>query len=473
MKKIAGFILLLIISISALKATHITHGNIYYEYLGKDNDGDWRYKISLVLYRDCLSSQVGFDDNIEIAVYNGDGQRSLEETYYLFQTGEQDVKPINIVVNSPNSCYKRMIYSKEIIFTPNASGYYVVWNRCCKTPSNNLVDENATNYTVFIPSELNSSASLYSNAPIGAITNTVINVGLGVEDKDGDSITYKLTNSLNGPLAMGTAVWDNIEVSLAIPIKSVQYRNGYSGIKPIGNDGFASVSSTGILDIQSNKQGKYFISVLVSEWRNGQLLTENVRDFVVHFFVDNISSTEVFLKAETFLEKEITLNWGMAIKSFDADSFRIERRLKGASNWSYLTTTAANKYGFNDTSVLYDTLYQYQVTAHLNNGSSKASNISEAIVRSWRTNSIAKIQVNKFTVYPNPVSNMLYINSVNQIDVNMVTITDIQGKVVLQNKNVSDALANGINVSPLPQGVYLLKVVAKNGSIEIQKIIKQ
>ena len=55
----------------------------------------------------------------------------------------------------------------------------------------------------------------------------------------------------------------------------------------------------------------------------------------------------------------------------------------------------------------------------------------------------------------------------------MVTVTDIQGKVVLQNKNVSDVLTNGINVSPLPQGVYLLKVVAKNGSIEIQKIIKQ
>lgn len=473
MKKIVGLIIVLLITLSTLKATHITHGNMYYEYMGKDSIGNWKYKVSLVLYRDCVASPVSFDNNIKIVAYNGGSGYFLAKIYDVDIRNEQVATSLDIGVSNVGGCYRKAVYESNIVLTPSLLGYYVVWNRCCRTSSNNLVDDNSANYTVFIPSEPNNSASLYSNAPISAGTNTITNIGVGVGDKDNDSITYKLTNSLNGSLSAVSPIWGNIESKLAIPISPVKYRNGYLGVNPMGNDGFASVSPTGILRIQSSKQGKYFISILVSEWRNGQLLTENVRDFVVDFITGNISSTEVFLKAETFVKKEITLNWGMAVKSLDADSFTVERKLKNTSSWSYLVTTKANDYGFNDTSVLYDTLYQYQVTAYLNNGSTRVSNTEEAIIRSWKTNSLKEFEGNRFTIYPNPATNKLFINSTEQIGIDKVTITDIQGKVVSQTQNVGDALANGITVSQLLQGVYLLKIFTKTGGIETLKILKQ
>lgn len=464
-------IALLLAAFLTLKATHLTHGGLYYEYLGEDNLGNWEYKVTMMIYRDCESSQVEFDDEITIGVFDGGDPSKNIKRLTIKRLFETNAQPLIIGNVGGNFCFRKTRYSQIVKLPKSQMGYYVVWNRCCKTTSNNLIDDMASNYTVFIPNEPNTLAEPYFGGIIGLTTNTLTNVGVGYYDIDGDSISYSLTELLHGPLNGQNPIWDGS--FNPTPIERVKYRSGFTAQKPLGQTGICSVSENGVLKLYTDKSGRYFIGVKVSEWRNGKLLTEQIRELYVLVFSSIQTTTQAYLSAEGFERKEIRLNFGMAVKSLDADSFTVEKRLKGVQNWNYLATIKADNYGFNDTSVLYDTLYQYQVTAHLNNGSSKASNISEAIVRSWRTNSIAEIQVNKFTVYPNPVSNMLYINSVNQIDINMVTITDIQGKVVLQNKNVSDVLTNGINVSPLPQGVYLLKVVAKNGSIKTQKIIKQ
>lgn len=75
---------------------------------------------------------------------------------------------------------------------------------------------------------------------------------------------------------------------------------------------------------------------------------------------------------------------------------------------------------------------------------------------------------NLFSIYPNPVSNVLTISNTNNIEIKSVTITDINGRVV---KNQQSALTQ-INVSDLNSGVYFVTIEAAEGKTT-KKFIKQ
>jgi pectate lyase len=76
-------------------------------------------------------------------------------------------------------------------------------------------------------------------------------------------------------------------------------------------------------------------------------------------------------------------------------------------------------------------------------------------------------ETSKLTLYPNPVSDQLYISSDNQ-KVQNVLIYNMSGAVV---KNISDEVES-IDVSNLPTGNYLVRVTADQGSVT-KKIIKK
>jgi hypothetical protein len=77
------------------------------------------------------------------------------------------------------------------------------------------------------------------------------------------------------------------------------------------------------------------------------------------------------------------------------------------------------------------------------------------------------VQASKLVVYPNPVSNQLYISSEDQ-KVKNVTIYSLSGAVV---KNVSNN-TESVDVSDLASGNYVVRVVTENG-ITTKKIIKK
>ena len=73
-----------------------------------------------------------------------------------------------------------------------------------------------------------------------------------------------------------------------------------------------------------------------------------------------------------------------------------------------------------------------------------------------------------FTVYPNPVDDVLNINSINDLSEGVVTIFDIQGKVVLNQKHEIDKL----DVSNLEAGIYVLRLENQE-KLSIQKFVKK
>lgn len=72
---------------------------------------------------------------------------------------------------------------------------------------------------------------------------------------------------------------------------------------------------------------------------------------------------------------------------------------------------------------------------------------------------------NEIVLFPNPVKNTLYISESINVD---YIIYDVQGRVVYQSQNVS----NAIDVSFLNEGIYLIKIV-NEGKITTKKFVKE
>lgn len=66
-----------------------------------------------------------------------------------------------------------------------------------------------------------------------------------------------------------------------------------------------------------------------------------------------------------------------------------------------------------------------------------------------------KNEANEIVIYPNPVKNILYIKSDSEQQIKSISIFDFSGKEVLQG-NIYPS--NGVNVSSLISGAYIIKI---------------
>ena len=80
---------------------------------------------------------------------------------------------------------------------------------------------------------------------------------------------------------------------------------------------------------------------------------------------------------------------------------------------------------------------------------------------------IEENKLNKFSVYPNPSSDIINIKSKDNLFIEELTILDVSGKVILK-KNKSSI----VNIENFDSGVYLLKLKTSNG-ISTIKFIKK
>jgi len=81
------------------------------------------------------------------------------------------------------------------------------------------------------------------------------------------------------------------------------------------------------------------------------------------------------------------------------------------------------------------------------------------------------LATNKFYAYPNPASHILNISGSNTIQrVSQIEILSLEGRLLMQQKPANDALQ--VDISALPQGMYLCKITNDNQQQTI-KFLKQ
>ncbi|MEM0542299.1 PQQ-dependent sugar dehydrogenase [Flavobacterium sp. j3] len=102
---------------------------------------------------------------------------------------------------------------------------------------------------------------------------------------------------------------------------------------------------------------------------------------------------------------------------------------------------------------------------YITNGSS----ISKVVDTSLSTISLDE---SVLTIFPNPATNELFIKNNNNVALQTIAITDLTGKVVL-NQDIQNIGSNAINIANLAKGMYLVTVQTPNGLSATSKILKQ
>lgn len=276
---ICAVIFLFAFAVNPLKAEHIIGGEIYYECVGEGS-----YLFTMKLFRDCNSTGANFDEPGHFGVFNGNNQL-LE----IVQASVFDVQSINTSVASPcmvippDVCVEEGTYTFTVNVPDLNDNYTVVYQRCCRNGTiQNLVNPGAqgSSIAVNIPPYqevgCNSSPS-FNNFPPPVLCNMEqLEFDHSATDLDGDSLAY----SLCSPFVGGTQANPLPLPPTNPPYNEVTWGGAYTAGNPLpGDPGLEIDPVTGLLTGVPTVQGQYVIGVCVEEWRDGTLLSVNIRDF--------------------------------------------------------------------------------------------------------------------------------------------------------------------------------------------------
>lgn len=157
------------------------------------------------------------------------------------------------------------------------------------------------------------------------------------------------------------------------------------------------------------------------------------------------------------------LNWTTA-GEINADRFEIERSAD-AKTWNYIGKKLANgtsnskiNYYFADNTPISGTVY-YRIKMI-----DKDETYAFSHIESIRLNTFHSLA----TVYPNPVADKLYIQNVPLEKLKEVSIVNASGILVYKSASVS---GEGISVENFSTGIYIIKVLQTDGTLDTQKII--
>lgn len=260
-------------------AAHIIGGEMYYECLGNNI-----YEVTMKLYRDCNSTGAPFDAPATFAVF--DESNMLVTSFISFLTFQSDVEPdlsSPCLSFPPDICVEEGVYVFTVQLPSNTMAYQIVYQRCCRNSTiQNLIfpgDQGLTIVAEIPPASLAECNNMpsYNNFPPPVLCGQeYFEFDHSATDLDGDSLVY----SLCSPFIGGTTANPAPNPPSNPPYDEVMWGAAYDALNPLNADPGLSIDPvTGLLTGTPTQLGQYVVGVCVEEWRDGQLLSVNTRDF--------------------------------------------------------------------------------------------------------------------------------------------------------------------------------------------------
>lgn len=264
-------------------ATHILGGEMYYTYLGNDN-----YQVTLRLYRDCgpeNTNNTALDPQAAIGVFNSSGVLINTVMFTLPQETTLQFVVTNPCLTAPPSiCTRQGLYTGVIHLPSGMGSYTLAYQRCCRSPSVINISNNppqGMTCTVQVPDPTvngpNSSPTFDEDPPTLLCLDQTMVLDQMSTDPDGDVLVYAMCAPLQGG--------DNLfnvapNPPSAPPYAPVVWAPGYSVNNQINsNPAVQFGSSNGQLSIHPTTLGNFAVSLCVSEYRNGVLMNQMIRDY--------------------------------------------------------------------------------------------------------------------------------------------------------------------------------------------------
>jgi hypothetical protein len=256
-------------------ATHALGADLSYTSLGNN-----AYRFTLVFYRDCsgIAAPTTF-----VASVNGCGNAA--QSFTLSQVGlATEITPV--CATQTSSCsggtvfgVQRYVYQGVFTFASQCANWKVSTQECCRNLAISTI-ANPGNFDIYVQAIVNNT--IVNNAPVFtqtpalyACVNQPFIYNNVVIDTDGDSLSYALTNPLDGP-APGT---------------SISYGTGFSALEPLSVTaaGFGFNNITGQMSFTPTTVGEVSVlAFLVKEYRNGVFIGSVMRD--VQIIVQNCAA---------------------------------------------------------------------------------------------------------------------------------------------------------------------------------------
>jgi len=283
------------------KASHIVGGEMTYKYLGDSTHGLSRfhlYQVSLSIYEDCYNGQleaIQQDDPAYLAVFDASTNVMVQlDTTVHYDTAVSVPANFNnsCVSNIPPICLLRKTFIKRYALPPNASGYVVAYQRCCRNNQVvNIADpgDNGSTYYCTLPANfITNNSAVFKNYPPQIIClNNPLFYDNSATDGDGDSLSYGFC-----PALLGASDADIKPVPAPPPYDTASYLAPYSSETPM--TGYPAIQIdpiTGLITGTPNRIGRYLVTVYCNEYRDGILINTIKREF--QFVVTSCSKVVV------------------------------------------------------------------------------------------------------------------------------------------------------------------------------------
>lgn len=287
---------LLLFSSTDLFAKHIIGGEITYVCLGDGN-----YIFTMKIFRDC-SDITGADFDSKpltpttgtVSIYRGNEQNEFANII-LNPPAVTSIQP-NLsnpcLFAPPSVCVEQGVYTFQINLPVADVSYHIVYQRCCRNVTiNNVVDPGdiGATYTMELTplaqQVCNNSPTFNDFPPIVICAGEDINFDHSATDPDGDQLVYELCTPYEGGGPDGmiapfsfTGVAPNPDAPP--PFNNVTFSPPFSFDNPLGGNSPLSIDpNTGLITGVPQIQGQFVVCVSVKEFRNGELLSVDRREF--------------------------------------------------------------------------------------------------------------------------------------------------------------------------------------------------
>lgn len=280
------------ISVTAI-ASHVVGGNLEMVALDKTPG---RYRMAVNLYFDDINQDVGGapDGQLLLRVYRKVDSK-LIVSFYADYVSKQPIVYTNQTC-ATQSRIKTTAYRYEHIVDWNPTnyvdpgGYYVIWQNCCRNGNiTNIVQPAQTGQTFYLefPPLFRDGKPYLNSSPVFdqvdgeyLCVNEPFTFAFDALDADGDQLRYSLQTPFNQFDPSITPV------SGSTSGLYVGWLPGFSVANAIpGTPSLTINQQTGELYVKPTKLGLYVFTVVVDEYRNGQLRGSVRRDYQL-FVVD-------------------------------------------------------------------------------------------------------------------------------------------------------------------------------------------
>ncbi|HIF15244.1 MAG TPA: hypothetical protein EYQ86_08005, partial [Bacteroidetes bacterium] len=275
MKKISGLILICFLAFNS-KASHKMGGELTYRWIDSIS-----VEFTYSFYRDCagisaptsvyvngFSSSCGANLNITLPMLPGSGQEVSMACNSVLTTcqggtfpGVQEYKYQTVYTIPPLPC-PDWEFSVSICCRNNAITTLVA-------PGTKDM-QIKTSYNAL--NGLINSSPVFNTPPYFILyNNNTYNLDCSATDYDGDSISYKMVNPLSGNMP-------------------IAYNAPYSASNPFASPNFNLDNNTGMMTVETEHSMVTVLSMLVEEFRNGQLIGSVMRDYQVMVLPDTMAN---------------------------------------------------------------------------------------------------------------------------------------------------------------------------------------